>query len=1181
MPSRPSDSTVDCSKWALIERKATAKTAWLDGRILWHEGHVVWKCGPDRLRPSAADLSAAHRCLHKSRVALQPEPLLGELDKDAAWLHARWERLEVAKRLSSLSAPDLPALASSSHARNPAAIQRLVDLLLAEALCLNELPARPSAVLLRHAIVAPGVAPDALRRLMRDESAPPAGRALAAMTLGALWSAEEVGAQVTSQVLIPAESSHHLWLRRAYEWGWRHGLPDEPALTVTFLEQEQGARASHQCSLTLSRFRLVDFPPQLVRELLADGVGASQVLEIAHAASSLEAIAAQMVQFHRMLQEQARLQPSQRRARREAGPSVAKKRSKEVREQQKHEQGYLDQQALSQSRQETLALLSKLLHRLIRATRDASTVQLWVSTLSFFLQPLFKTAPDLWPYLTRGKRPGATPIEELALLVEAALRPSKAASRLPAALQRGFLDILALCQGGRWDEVQIFSAPAAGSKVFSLPGQLRQWQEKVWNADIKPLRLLLLDSGDPAIVREALEMDVHSDLSHQEWHDPKMYGLALPLSRAFAAENERWRLWHLWRTLHLFPTAREARTALSPVVEELRDASSPVRAQLLFSFMDAIGDSRHAMRVMWLRLLPYLPLLRRFAEKTTDLERCSFCVEAVLQVERVLWKGQQIAGGEESSEAPSTAASEQADDERSDAHLDNQEAALGHQNQVRPWLAWMIDHLLEAEKSKKSPLKYLSLGAMARLSYVLADGDLEAFQPIFAAAARYKLEQDASYLEKGLHALTLYPGLRRALAHLVARQPGRCISLLVRLGLTSRLGPELLAPLNVLREHVTQEQSEAVPADGAPEDAIWRELLALSPELAEAAMRYRGARRLLGQKGEVPSGVRQALREPDKVAAELRHLEQKLQEQPSRADWAARVVSLRGQLLNESRLRRLAREQAGERLAQACAEACLALGEQQVLACYKARLAQVAGVLPPGVAFDDNWLNATLLTMDIESNRRLLRRLLRAEIVGEKSWREQHPANTLFLNTLAYRGVDTQAWLSSRPRIYRCDRVSGGKVRLHLERDPLHILQMGNYFDTCLSFGNCNAFSTVANACELNKRVVYATDGAGRVVGRKLISINTSGELVGFHTYTSLSDDPANQALRTIFGRYLHDFAGICKLRLAESGEVALLLAENWYDDGTVSWDDAEGSSAAAPRKSNFAAPARAPSLSA
>ncbi len=43
------------------------------------------------------------------------------------------------------------------------------------------------------------------------------------------------------------------------------------------------------------------------------------------------------------------------------------------------------------------------------------------------------------------------------------------------------------------------------------------------------------------------------------------------------------------------------------------------------------------------------------------------------------------------------------------------------------------------------------------------------------------------------------------------------------------------------------------------------------------------------------------------------------------------------------------------------------------------------------------------------------------------------------------------------------------QVRLYLEGDPLRILQMGNYFDTCLSIDRDTAFSTVANAVDANK----------------------------------------------------------------------------------------------------------------
>jgi hypothetical protein len=226
----------------------------------------------------------------------------------------------------------------------------------------------------------------------------------------------------------------------------------------------------------------------------------------------------------------------------------------------------------------------------------------------------------------------------------------------------------------------------------------------------------------------------------------------------------------------------------------------------------------------------------------------------------------------------------------------------------------------------------------------------------------------------------------------------------------------------------------------------------------------------------------------------------------------------------------------------------------------------VAGPLPPDLRLDADLLNATLLTVDIRQNRRLLQRLLRAHLAGDHGWRERHPANVAFLAELAARGADAAAWQSAHPRRYpypvSLEGTAPGAawVRLHLECDPVRILQMGNYFGTCLSFGEFNAFSTVANACELNKRVVYATDVAGRIVGRKLIGINEAGELVGFHTYASMPDEAGNAALRAIFRHYLGDFAARRGLKLADGGRVPTLFAEHWYDDGTVAWDAEESS---------------------
>ena len=54
------------------------------------------------------------------------------------------------------------------------------------------------------------------------------------------------------------------------------------------------------------------------------------------------------------------------------------------------------------------------------------------------------------------------------------------------------------------------------------------------------------------------------------------------------------------------------------------------------------------------------------------------------------------------------------------------------------------------------------------------------------------------------------------------------------------------------------------------------------------------------------------------------------------------------------------------------------------------------------------------------------------------------------------------AWLAAHPRRYACPGVPGGAVRLHLETNPLRILQMGNLFGTCLSRGDGSAVEACA-----------------------------------------------------------------------------------------------------------------------
>src|SRR5207249_2668574 len=140
--------------------------------------------------------------------------------------------------LCALSAPDLPALARQAQQGSDPAVQQLVRLLLAEALCVNAMPTAPSEALLPCGERA--LPP--LQRLLADPSMPRAGRALAALTLGAIHRAGVPSRDRTS-VPEPADP----WLRRASAWGRRAGLPSETGLTIALLADDAGADLARRC----------------------------------------------------------------------------------------------------------------------------------------------------------------------------------------------------------------------------------------------------------------------------------------------------------------------------------------------------------------------------------------------------------------------------------------------------------------------------------------------------------------------------------------------------------------------------------------------------------------------------------------------------------------------------------------------------------------------------------------------------------------------------------------------------------------------------------------------------------------------------------------------------------------------------------------------------------------------
>ncbi|MCP4805599.1 MAG: hypothetical protein GY913_10995 [Proteobacteria bacterium] len=200
-----------------------------------------------------------------------------------------------------------------------------------------------------------------------------------------------------------------------------------------------------------------------------------------------------------------------------------------------------------------------------------------------------------------------------------------------------------------------------------------------------------------------------------------------------------------------------------------------------------------------------------------------------------------------------------------------------------------------------------------------------------------------------------------------------------------------------------------------------------------------------------------------------------------------------------------------------------------------------------------DWDNAERLLRSTPQNRRLLRRLLRAEAHGI-DLRRTHPQNRKVLARFVEQGIDVEAWLG---RFAWTEPRSGWRVRF--AQDALEVLQMGNRFATCLAQGGCNQHATIANAVEANKRVLYLEDKSGKLRGRRLIGLQKN-RLVAFDAYgvsnhgqwVRIALDLACHELARRIGAELMDSKGFDSF----GDDSDLELFADWYNDGAeeVDW---------------------------
>ena len=212
------------------------------------------------------------------------------------------------------------------------------------------------------------------------------------------------------------------------------------------------------------------------------------------------------------------------------------------------------------------------------------------------------------------------------------------------------------------------------------------------------------------------------------------------------------------------------------------------------------------------------------------------------------------------------------------------------------------------------------------------------------------------------------------------------------------------------------------------------------------------------------------------------------------------------------------------------------------------------------------WDNALQLYISLRQNRRSMRNLLREEARGSREWIQGRPANVAFVESMRAAGLEMDCWLAG---IRTFSTVDGAAWELYTETDPVRVLQMGSLFSTCLGAGGMNSFAAVANAIEVNKRVLYLKRDSGAIVGRRLIGLGrpipeTAGKaiLVAYRSYGSTEAGGWSPGLRSSpWVKILFDLhcARLARDVGAEvSSDSAVLEAASntlplflkWYDDG-------------------------------
>ena len=311
--------------------------------------------------------------------------------------------------------------------------------------------------------------------------------------------------------------------------------------------------------------------------------------------------------------------------------------------------------------------------------------------------------------------------------------------------------------------------------------------------------------------------------------------------------------------------------------------------------------------------------------------------------------------------------------------------------------------------------------------------------------------------------------------------------------------------------------------------------------------------RQAGVKPSVPKSVRKLLGKIAKNQQEVAYLRRQADSHCASQSQHARLRYLEHHArcehtINESHVIRAAEEA----FVVAAIEALRSMIRRSAADIWSRRI----GIAPPNVSLSQMLKLAKWMKEMEDCEREMLRQVVESSHEHGNDYKAHLPRNRAWLAKAEKRGIDVAAWLGGH--ILKT-AVDDRRVQIRVVIDPISVFQMGSYFGTCLSLGQFNEMSVLANAHDANKQVIFIYDESGNVLSRQLVAISSDFKLIGYHCYTGIDHRQIERRDKYIaaMAEFCGQWAQHCNLSLADEGEPDSLGDHFWYDDGSHAWHEA------------------------